>query len=74
MLVANILANVLIENVGLLVNSVRPGGLLCLSGILKSEKSEVVSVFGDLIKKKWESVLENFIEDGEWAALAYFRG
>ncbi|MDR1433412.1 MAG: 50S ribosomal protein L11 methyltransferase [Puniceicoccales bacterium] len=74
LLVANILTDVLVQNADLLVSSVRSGGLLCLSGILKKEKAEVVSIFGKLVKKKWESAMENFIEDGEWVALAYFRG
>ncbi|MDR1401503.1 MAG: 50S ribosomal protein L11 methyltransferase [Puniceicoccales bacterium] len=74
LLVANILANVLVENANLLVSSVRPGGLLCLSGILKNESADVASVFTNLIKSKWESVFENSLDDGEWTALSYFRG
>ncbi|MDR1413981.1 MAG: 50S ribosomal protein L11 methyltransferase [Puniceicoccales bacterium] len=74
LLMANILANVLVDNANLLVGSVKSGGLLCLSGILKSESQEVASVFSKLTKAKWESVFENSLSEGEWTALAYFRG
>ncbi|MDR1890797.1 MAG: 50S ribosomal protein L11 methyltransferase [Puniceicoccales bacterium] len=74
LLMANILSNVLIENADLLVNSVKPGGLLCVSGILKDEKFDVASEFTKFTKKRWESVIESSVDEGEWSLLAYFRG
>ncbi|MDR1233306.1 MAG: 50S ribosomal protein L11 methyltransferase [Puniceicoccales bacterium] len=74
LLMANILSNVLTENADLLVNSVKPGGLLCISGILKNEKFDVASEFTKFIKKRWPSVVESSMDDGEWSLLAYFRG
>ncbi|MDR0742410.1 MAG: 50S ribosomal protein L11 methyltransferase [Puniceicoccales bacterium] len=74
LLMANILSNVLVENADLLVNSVKPGGLLCVSGILKDEKLDVASEFTKFIKKRWASVIESSMDDGEWSLLAYFRG
>jgi ribosomal protein L11 methylase PrmA len=38
LLIANILSHVLVENADLLVNSVKPEGLSCVSGILRDEK------------------------------------
>jgi ribosomal protein L11 methyltransferase len=73
LLMANILADVLVKNAVLLVNSVRSGGLLCLSGILKDECDDIMPIFGRLTREKWGNVLENSIEEGEWVALIYFR-
>ncbi|MDR0693301.1 MAG: 50S ribosomal protein L11 methyltransferase [Puniceicoccales bacterium] len=74
LLLANILSDVLVANADLLVNSVNPGGLLCVSGILKDEKFDVASEFTKFIKKRWASVVESSMDDGEWSLLAYFRG
>jgi ribosomal protein L11 methyltransferase len=73
LLMANILCDMLVENADLLINSVRSGGLLCVNGILRDEKLKVASVFSQFTKKRWESVLESLIDDGDWSVLAYFR-
>ncbi|MDR3143995.1 MAG: 50S ribosomal protein L11 methyltransferase [Puniceicoccales bacterium] len=73
LLMANILADALVKNAHLLVNSIKSGGLLCLGGILRSESAAVMGVFGRIVRDKWESFLENSIDDGEWSTLVYFR-
>ncbi|MDR2779408.1 MAG: 50S ribosomal protein L11 methyltransferase [Puniceicoccales bacterium] len=74
LLMVNILSDILVENADLLVSSVKPGGLLCVSGILKDEKFDVASEFTKFTKKRWESVVESSMDDREWSLLAYFRG
>jgi ribosomal protein L11 methyltransferase len=74
LLLANIFSDVLIENADLLINSVRPGGLLCLSGFLKVQKAEISSVFGKFAKLRWgHTVLENSMDEGDWTVLIYFH-
>ena len=72
LVVANILSNVLIENADLLISCVKPDGILCLSGVLRKEKEEVRAIFREKTEKKWNAVLDNSIDDGEWSALVYF--
>lgn len=73
-LAANILANVLIEHIDLLINSVNVGGMLCLSGILTSEAEDVQRKFTEKIDKVWKSNMIQILRDGEWSAITFFRG
>lgn len=74
LLLVNILSNVLLDNAELLVKSVRPGGMLSLSGILTTERSTVHKAFEQQIEKHWKSHIETFGDIGEWTVLTYFRG
>jgi ribosomal protein L11 methyltransferase len=74
LLLANMTADVLVANADILVNSIKLSGLLCLGGILRSERDSVAKVFGQCAKKRWEMVMENDLVDGEWVSLLYFRG
>ncbi|MDR0715758.1 MAG: 50S ribosomal protein L11 methyltransferase, partial [Puniceicoccales bacterium] len=71
---ANILANVLIENSDILASSVRPGGMLCLSGILVDEMADVRSAFEKSFKKFWASSLENIAKYDDWGMFTFLRG
>jgi ribosomal protein L11 methyltransferase len=71
---ANILADVLMENSDILVSSVRPGGMLCLSGILVDEMSKVRAAFEKSFKKFSISFIENNTKYGEWGMLAFLHG
>jgi ribosomal protein L11 methyltransferase len=73
LLMANVTADALIANADVLVASVRSGGLLCLSGILREERSAVAGVFGKHVHGRWETVVENGLDDGNWTSLIYFR-
>ena len=60
LVLANILANVLVDLASLLTSLLRPGGLLVLSGILQAQVEEVVSAYGkgvsfiaDHCQEKW---------------------
>lgn len=66
LLMANILANVLIEFAPQLVNAVAPGGMLVLSGILANEIENVREVFA-VAASGWQSDSRTL---GEWADLA----
>lgn len=69
-LLANILANVLVANSDLLIDSVVPSGWLILSGILGSEVEGVAAHFekgGD-----WESVRVDRLD--EWASVRLKKG
>lgn len=74
LLLVNILSNVLLDNAELLVKSVRPGGMLSLSGILTTERDIVHKAFEKQIEKHWKSHIETFGDIGEWTVLTYFRG
>ncbi|MDR0595626.1 MAG: 50S ribosomal protein L11 methyltransferase [Puniceicoccales bacterium] len=71
---ANILADVLIENSDILVSSVKPGGMLCLSGILVDEMANVRSAFEKSFKKFWVSSLENSAKYNDWGMFTFLRG
>ncbi len=64
-LLANILANVLVSNFRLLIDSVAPGGWLILSGILREEVDDVASHFRS--EGDWESERINQLD--EWASI-----
>jgi ribosomal protein L11 methyltransferase len=71
---ANILADVLVENSDILASSVKPGGMLCLSGILINEMPDVRAAFEKSFGKFWISSIENKAKYGEWGMLAFLRG
>ncbi|MDR1255942.1 MAG: 50S ribosomal protein L11 methyltransferase [Puniceicoccales bacterium] len=71
---ANILADVLIKNADILVGSVRPGGMLCLSGMLLEEVPAVRAAFEKSFKKFWTSSIENSAKYGNWNTLIFLRG
>ncbi|MDR2436092.1 MAG: 50S ribosomal protein L11 methyltransferase [Puniceicoccales bacterium] len=71
---ANILANTLMENSDILASSVKPGGMLCLSGILVSEMPDVRAAFEKSFGKFWISFIENRAKYGEWGMLTFLRG
>ncbi len=64
-LLANILANVLVANSQLLIDSVSPGGWLILSGILGTEADEVAAHFQKA--ECWSSVRIDKLD--EWASV-----
>jgi ribosomal protein L11 methyltransferase len=71
---ANILADVLMENSDILASSVKPGGMLCLSGILIDEIPDVRATFEKSFEKFWISSIENRAKYGEWGMLTFLRG
>jgi ribosomal protein L11 methyltransferase len=71
---ANILADTLVENSDILASSVKPGGMLCLSGILVSEMPDVRVAFEKSFGKFWISFIENKAKYGEWGMFAFLRG
>ena len=71
---ANILSPVLLENRDLLINSTKPGGMLCLSGILTSEEEEIIDAFTEEIQKIWGGHLQTVVRDGEWSGIFFLRG
>jgi ribosomal protein L11 methyltransferase len=68
--VANILADVLINHAELLVKAVRPGGILILSGILAAERNAVVDRFVSLVPT-WTC---DFRRMGEWTDVVLVHG
>lgn len=73
LVMANILANVLIQNMEPLVSSVLPGGKLVLSGILAREIDEVKSVYESGVRTLWRTYQCKSRIDGEWADLLLCR-
>lgn len=67
MVVANILAVVLIRFAYEVVDAVRPGGFLILSGILSREADEVISAYQGRVRFVRRTDL------GEWSALVFQR-
>ena len=68
-LLANIQADVLCNHTTILLNALRHGGTLCLSGLLTKESHEVEGIF----RTQAESLLGPFSlsvdRDGEWASI-----
>ena len=67
LLIANILANPLIELAPMLAESVRPGGQLALSGILRDQWSAVASAY----RTDFDMQAPVFLED--WSRLSGTR-
>lgn len=74
LVLANILADVLIEHADILASSVKPGGMLCLSGILIGEMEAVREAFQGSFKKFGVSAIETNAKLGEWGVLMFLRG
>ena len=70
---ANILANVLMQDADFLLDAVIPGGKLVLSGILATEIDEVKGVFDPKSSYLWGSSVVKSRTDGEWADLMLSR-
>jgi ribosomal protein L11 methyltransferase len=73
LVMANILANVLIQNMTTLINSVLPGGRLVLSGILAREIDEVKTVYENGARTLWRVYECKSRIEGEWADLLLCR-
>ncbi|MDR2721101.1 MAG: 50S ribosomal protein L11 methyltransferase [Puniceicoccales bacterium] len=71
---ANISANALVENSDILASSVKPGGMLCLSGILIAEMPDIHAAFEKSFGKFWISYIENKAKYGEWGMFTFLRG
>jgi len=68
LVVANILANTLVELAGRLATQVAPGGFLLLSGILRAQEDEVGRPFLEA-----GLLPEGVRRDGEWSLLSFRR-
>lgn len=64
LLIANILANPLIELAPDFVDTIKPGGLLILSGLLTTQAEEVLNAYHMV-----GCTLTDRVDDGEWTAL-----
>lgn len=65
---ANILANVLVDHRDLLLDAVLPGGALILSGILATEVDAVREAFTAGARERWTDLSHvDSRKDGEWA-------
>jgi ribosomal protein L11 methyltransferase len=73
LVMANILANVLTQNMPQLIGSVLPGGRLVLSGILAREIDEVKSVYESGARTLWRTYDCKSRIEGEWADLLFCR-
>lgn len=66
MIVANIIADVIINLADAVVNNARKGGLFIASGIIKERKDDVVSAY---LPKGFKLI--EIKEDGEWVAVVF---
>jgi ribosomal protein L11 methyltransferase len=73
LVLANILADVLMQNADLLLGSVLPGGKLVLSGILAIEIGSVRNVFESRGRTQWGFCDAKSRIDGEWTDLVLLR-
>jgi ribosomal protein L11 methyltransferase len=64
--VANIIANVIIDISKLMNNFLKPNGILITSGIIKERKSEVIDVY-----TQCGFSLEEILELGEWVGIVF---
>lgn len=74
LILANILANVLCQYSGHLLNAINPGGSLVLSGILVDEIEKVKEHFCQEIALYWKNFHMQSQYLGEWADLRFDRG
>ena len=70
---ANIISDVLVIYADNLVASVRPGGVLALSGILAKEQAGVRARFEARARAAWGDVRADGRAMGEWSDVALFR-
>jgi ribosomal protein L11 methyltransferase len=72
LVLANILADILIDHAHILCGAVRPGGRLVLSGILARELDGVHAAFAaDIAKRTGIAPARDARVDGEWGDLCY---
>ena len=69
LLLANIQADVLCHHSSILLTALRPGGTLCLSGVLAKEIKEVEKIFGTKAKSLGGPISSSASDDGEWASI-----
>jgi ribosomal protein L11 methyltransferase len=72
-ILANILANVLVQNADVLLKAVNPGGRIVLSGILATEVGDVKAVFEKRARDLWGTCEMRSRIDGEWADILLGR-
>jgi len=72
LILANILANVLMPNAEALLNAVKPGGWLVLSGILADEANAVKTHFAPLAEARGFTA-GDIRTDGEWSDCRWVR-
>lgn len=73
-ILANIQADVLKIYVESLINAIKPGGMLALSGILAEEVASVRATFDPVVQAKWGSTATaDSRVDGIWCDLCYTR-
>ncbi len=70
---ANIISDVLCIYADELVQSIKPGGVLVLSGILNKEQETVRDFFAAKCKESWGKVEVDGRTMGEWSDVALFR-
>jgi len=70
---ANIISDVLCIYADELVQSIKPGGVLVLSGILNKEQETVRGFFASKCKESWGKVEVDGRTMGEWSDVALFR-
>jgi ribosomal protein L11 methyltransferase len=73
LILANILAPVLIAHASLLVNTIKPYGILSLGGVLNGEVESVKAVFTPLVERHWSGSISNTKTMGQWSEIAYVR-
>ena len=64
LVLANILAGPLVELADTLSNLIKPGGQICLSGVLVSQKNDIIKAYSSYIE------FDDISEKDEWACLA----
>lgn len=67
-LAANLYRHLVIPYANQFVNTVRPGGVILVSGILIYDKEEIIQPFADA-----GCTIERYLEEGEWCAVAFRR-
>lgn len=70
---ANIISDVLCIYADELIQSIKPGGILVLSGILNKEQETVRDFFYVKCKESWEKVEVDGRTMGEWSDVVLFR-
>jgi ribosomal protein L11 methyltransferase len=70
LILANIQADVLMEHAGALLAGLKPGGILCLSGILSEERAHVEDHFRSVAGEAGRSAAFESRAEGEWCDLA----
>ena len=70
---ANIISDVLCIYADELIQSIKPGGVLVLSGILNKEQETVRDFFAAKCKESWGQVNVDGRTMGEWSDVALFR-